>query len=377
MKHAHQTFEIKGDDADPEDVVGTALTELSETVTKRLDDLDAKADTKELEGRLDKIEAKMNRATDQGVEDVSEERKAFGVYLRKGSAATETELKALNITTDTQGGYLAPEELSTEMIRELTEYSPIRSVASVRGISSPSVKYPTRDSITNAQWAAEQAPQPESTVTFGQVEIAVHGLKTYVDISNDLLADSGGTAEAEVRMALAEDFGKKEGTAFVSGTGTGQPEGLLTHTGVASFAATSATLIKPDELIKMLYEMPATYRNAGTWLMNGTTLGILRTLKDGDGRFLWQPSFQAGQPETILGRPVLEAVDMPDIAKSATPILYGDFSAYRVVDSLSLSILVNPYILATNGVTRIHATRRVGGKVIQASRFRKLKMAAA
>jgi HK97 family phage major capsid protein len=109
--------------------------------------------------------------------------------------------------------------------------------------------------------------------------------------------------------------------------------------------------------------------------MNGTTLGNVRTLKDGDGRYLWQPSFQVGQPATILGRPVVEAKDMPDIAANAFPILYGDFSAYRIVDRLSMAILVNPYLLATKGLTRIHATRRVGGRVIQAARFRKLKMA--
>jgi HK97 family phage major capsid protein len=109
--------------------------------------------------------------------------------------------------------------------------------------------------------------------------------------------------------------------------------------------------------------------------MNGTTLATLRKLKDGQGNYLWQPSYQAGQPETILGRPVVEMVDMPDIASDAYPIIFGDFSAYRIVDRLEMSILTNPYLLATTGMTRIHATRRVGGGVLQAARFRKLKMA--
>ena len=109
--------------------------------------------------------------------------------------------------------------------------------------------------------------------------------------------------------------------------------------------------------------------------MNGTTLGAVRKLKDGQGNYLWQPSFQAGQPETVLGRPVVEMVDMPDIGDGAFPIIYGDFSAYRIVDRLAMSILVNPYLLATKGLTRIHATRRVGGRVLQAARFRKLKTA--
>ena len=109
--------------------------------------------------------------------------------------------------------------------------------------------------------------------------------------------------------------------------------------------------------------------------MNGTTLAAVRKLKDGQNNYLWQPSFQAGQPETILGKPVVEMVDMPDIGDGNFPIIFGDWSAYRIVDRLAMSILVNPYILATKGITRIHATRRVGGRVLQAARFRKLKTA--
>ena len=122
--------------------------------------------------------------------------------------------------------------------------------------------------------------------------------------------------------------------------------------------------------------MPAAYRARGSWLMNGGTLAKLRTMKDGQGNYLWQPSYQAGQPEMILGRPVVEAVDMPDVAANAYPIVFGDFAtAYRIVDRLALSVLVNPYIRATDGICRIHATRRTGAGVVQAKALRKLKMA--
>lgn len=369
--------ETKTLDLDDPDDLKSALV-MIEDITKLRDEigsLTAKSDTAKLEERLDKLEAKSNRATGASDDqDEDTERKSFGVYLRKGGQATEDELKALTVSNDEQGGYLAPAEMSTEFIRDLVEFSPIRSVASVRSISSPSVKYPKRTGITNAQWEGEAEEAEESTATFGQLEVVSRKLMTYVDLSNELLADSGGTAESEVRLALAEDFGQKEGSAFVNGSGAGEPEGLLTHPDISEYVNGSTTAVSPDKMIGMMYDLPAAYRNSGTWMMNGTTLGILRTLKDGDGRFLWQPSFQAGQPETILGRPVIEAVDMPDIASGATPILYGDFSAYRIVDRLAMSILVNPYLLATKGLTRIHATRRVGGRVMQGARFRKLKM---
>ncbi|MBN15786.1 MAG: phage major capsid protein [Pelagibacterium sp.] len=372
-------MEIKGDDdGDPIDVVTKAVEDLTKTVDERIKAVEEKAIDPKLVERLETLEKKANRPggdKPDADEQAKLESKAFGTYLRLGNAAPVDELKALTVANDEQGGYLAPAEMSTEFVRDLVEYSPIRSIASVRSITSPSVKYPKRTGISNAQWEGEAEESEESTVTFGQLEVPARKLMTYVDISNELLADSGGTAEAEVRLALAEDFGQKEGVAFLNGDGVKQPEGILTHPGIEEYLNGHATTLSADKLIGMMYDLPAAYRNNGSWLLNGTSLGIVRTLKDTNGAYIWQPGLQAGQPSTLLGRPVVEAVDMPDIASGNFPIMYGDFSAYRIVDRLAMSILVNPYILATKGVTRIHATRRVGGKVIQPARFRKLKMA--
>lgn len=372
-------IEFKDGDEAPDAIVEKALEGLTKTVDERLKSVEEKGvrTAHTLTERLDKLEAKANRPAgkSEGDDTITEEQKAFGSYLRHGAQAPAEDLKALTVANDEQGGFLAPAEMSTEFIRDLVEYSPIRSVASVRNIASPSVKYPKRTGITNAQWEGETEDSEESAVTFGQSEVTARKLMTYVDLSNELLADSGGTAEAEARLALSEDFGQKESLSFVNGDGVKQPEGLMTNEDIAEYLNGHATNLSADQLIKLMYDLPAAYRNSGSWLMNGTTLAAIRLLKDGDGRYLWQPSFQLGQPETILGRPVVEAVDMPDVKANAFPIMYGDFSAYRIVDRLAMSILVNPYLLATKGVTRIHATRRVGGKVIQHQRFRKLKMA--
>lgn len=378
MRHDHQTFERKeGEEADPAAIVTKALEDLQKSVDDRLKAVEAKADTTKLADRLDKLEAKANRPGGGKPADPDKDvqRKAFGAYLRHGNGAPADELKTLTVSSDTQGGYFAPAEMSSEFIRDLIEVSPVRSVASIRTTGAPSVVYPRRTGITNAKWKGETQTQEASEPSLGQAEIVVKEINTYVDISNQLLADSGGQAEAEVRLALADDFGKKEATAFVYGNGVLEPEGFMTNADIAYTTNGHATNLSADSLISLMYALPATYRNAGSWALNGTTLATIRKLKDGQGNYLWQPSYQAGQPETILGRPVVEMIDMPDIASDAFPILYGDFSAYRIVDRVGLSILVNPYILATNGLTRIHATRRVGGGVLQAARFRKLKMA--
>ncbi len=399
MKHtclhmvAHAALELKGENDDANAGVTAALGELTKTVTdgqKSLGDRIAALETKggkpddkkedpsvKINDRLDKIEAKMNRPG--GTETKGEpsvEQKAFAAYMRHGDRAPEVELKTLTVSSDTQGGYLAPTEMSTEFIRDLVEFSPIRTLATVRTTTAPAVSYPKRTGITNAKWKGETQAQEGSEPSFGQAEIVIREVNTFVDVSNQLLADSGGAAEAEVRLALAEDFGQKEGLAFVSGDGLTAPEGLLTASGIGETLNGHATNLSADALIALMYALPAAYRARGSWLMNGGTLATLRKLKDGQGNYLWQPSYQAGQPEMILGRPVVEAVDMPDVAAGAYPILFGDFAtAYRVVDRLALSILVNPYLLATNGITRIHATRRTGAGVVQAKALRKLKMA--
>lgn len=361
---------------DPLAVATAAVEELRNAAEER--HTAHQTEVRGLTDRISQLETRLSRPVNQQEQrnEPSGEQRAFATYLRHGNAAPAEELRTLTVSTDTQGGYLAPAETSTEFIRDLVLVSPIRGVASVRQTGSPSVIYPRRIGITAAKWKGETQAQEASEPAFGQAEIVVKELNTYVDISNQLLADSAGLAEQEVRLALADDFGQKEGTAFVNGDGNLAPEGFMVNPDIGYTPTGSASQITADSLIALAYAVPTTYRGAGTWGMNSKTLGVVRTLKDGQGNYLWQPSYQAGQPETILGRPVLELPDMPDVAANAFPVIFGDFAGYRIVDRLAMSILVNPYLLATNGLTRIHASRRVGGGVIQAARFRKLKVAA-
>ncbi|WP_430251709.1 phage major capsid protein [Neorhizobium sp. DAR64860/K0K1] len=373
------TLVTKGDEEDPSAIVTKALGDLQQSVDSRLKEIEAKTDTTKLETRLKDLETKANRPAG-GIDKKDEEaaaieKKAFGTYLRFGMNTPAEELKTLTVSSDPQGGYLAPPEMSSEFIRDLVLVSPVRSVASVRSTSAPSVQYPKRTGITNARWKGETQTQEASEPTFGQAEIVVKEVNTFVDVSNQLLQDSAGQAEAEVRLALSDDFGQKEGRAFILGNGVLEPEGILTNAEIQTVLNGHAANLSVDQLIALQYSLPAAYRNVATWAMNGTTLGKVRTLKDGQGNYAWQPALQADSPSTLLGRPVIELPDMPDLAANGFPIVFGDFSGYRIVDRVGLSIMVNPYLLATNSITRIHASRRVGGGVLQPAKFRKLKMA--
>ncbi|MCA1286256.1 phage major capsid protein [Salipiger bermudensis] len=326
-----------------------------------------------INARLDAIEAKANRPAVSGVTNPlmgSHEVKAFTHYLSTGEA------KSLTTANDTANHILVPEEVSGEFIRNLVEYSPIRAIADVRSTAAATIILPKRTSVTNAVWVGETTARTGSAPSFDQSEIAVKEISTFVDMSIQLAEDSSNVL-SEVNLALAEDFGQKESLSFVHGSTALEPSGFMASANIAATDADSGVVISPDELISLMYALPGTYRNAGTWVMNGTTLAALRTLKDGHGNYLWQPSYQAGQPETILGRPVIEAVDMPDIEAAAEPIIFGDFKrGYRIYDRISLAVMADPYTQRANGLMRYHARRRVGAGVVRPDAMRKLKMAA-
>jgi HK97 family phage major capsid protein len=385
MKHerieTRSALEIRSEpDSNDPLAVATAAVEELRTAAEQRHTAHAN-EVRALTDRLAAMETRLNRPNagqqqEQTDETAATERRAFINYLRRGSQTSETELRALTVANDQQAGYLAPAEVSTEILREITEFSPIRQYATVRQTTAPSVKYPKRTGITNAKWEGEIEEAEESAVSFGQTEIVAKRLTTYVDISNSLLMGSDGTAEAEVRLAYAEDFGKKESTAFVLGDGFKQPEGILTSAAVPYFANGHATNLSVDALIGLMYSLPAQYRNRGVWVLNGTSLATIRKMKDTSGQYLWQPALQAGAPETLLGRPIAEAIDMPDATANAFPIAFGDLAtAYRIVDRQALGVLSDPYTQATRAITRMHGTRWVGGGVVQPAAIKKLKMA--
>lgn len=355
----------------------------NETETKAAPHIELKAlndNLGKINARVDKLEAKSNRLPIGEPANDEIEHKAFANFLQgvELHRLSEVERKALTVASDATSGFvLAPEDTTTEFIRNLVEWSPIRSLADVRSTTSHTVTIPKRLTVTNAVWTGEGAATTGSEPSFGEVSLPIREITTHVDVGNWLLEDSGAV-ETEVRLALAEDFGKKEAAAFANGTGALQPEGFMTNADVAQTLNGHATNLSSDALINLMYALPAIYRNRGSWVLNSTTLATIRKLKNSAGDYIWQPAYAAGQPETILGRPVLEAVEMADPAANAFPIIFGDFkSAYRIYDRLQLDVKPNPYLLATEGKVRFHARRRVGAAVVRPEALRKLKMAAA
>ncbi|MET4371572.1 HK97 family phage major capsid protein [Bradyrhizobium sp. LB12.1] len=346
-------------------------------------DVNAKtAPVADLEKRLAAAEAKLARPSLSRSESKDEakelEAKAFNTFIRKGKEALESdEVKSLRVSDDTAGGYLAPDQFSTELDRNVVLFSPVRQVARVLPTGSPEVRWPKRTGGMTAAWVGETQPRPETSVTFGQSRYSVCELAAYVDVSNAMLEDSTFDVGALLAYEFGEEFGFEEGKAFVSGQSTLSPAGFLNDTTVAyTPSGAASTLSSADALIDLFHGIKAPYRANGVWMMNATTLGTIRKLKDGQGRYMVNIQGLDNTPvTTILGRPVVEAPDMPDVAANATPIVFGDFSqGYRIFDRISLSILRDPYTQATNGMTRFHGRRRVAGGVGKSESLRKLKI---
>ncbi len=329
-------------------------------------------EAKSVNDKLDRLETMVKRPT-ASIEttEVKAEEKAFTKWLRKGKEGLEEmETKALSVSDDTSAGFLAPPEYVRELIKTVTEVSPLRTIARVRSTTLKSVQMPSRTATFSAVFVAEQGTRSETTGYTTQLEeIPTHELYALVDISEQQLEDSVFNVEAEMQEEFATQFAKAEGTAFITGTGVGKPEGLLTNSNIATTNSGSGTALTADGLLTLVHSLKSEYGSQGSFIFNRTTLGAIRKLKDSAGQYVFQAGMMltAGVPNTILGYPYAEMPDMPDVAGSAKPVAFGDFSrGYMIVDRVALSVLRDPFTQATSGNVRYVARRRVGGQVILA-----------
>lgn len=309
-------------------------------------------------------------------------------YLRQGR---ESEIKSLMVGVSADGGFLVPTELDRKIAARLLRVSPIRSVAQV--VQTGSSDYRKLFSLggTASGWVGETVARPETTEpTFAEIVPPSGDLYANPSASQQMLDDAVFDIETWLAEQIALEFGRAEGAAFVNGTGSGQPKGFLTGPtssaidgsrafGALQYLATgdgAGLGTTPDTLlIDTVMALNPGHRQGAAWVMNSKTLSVVRKLKDGEGSFLWQTSMVDGQPDRLLGYPVIEAADMPDIGASAYPIAFGNFNAgYLVTERLGTRILRDPY--SNKPFVSFYATRRVGGQVLDSDAIKLLKVAA-
>jgi len=339
----------------------------------------AEANAENIKSQIEKLETVVKRPNSGfDTKQVDEYMGAFDVYCRKGLEGLDAmERKALTVSNDSTGGYLAPPEYVRELLKTVTEISPIRSIARIRSTGARSIQVPKRTGQFAAQWVSESGTRSETTGwNVGLEEIPAHEQYALVDISEQDLEDSVFNLEAEMQSEFSEQFAKAEGAAFVSGDMVGKPEGFMTNSNVSSVNSGDADEITADGLISLVHNIKSAYSSNGTFVFNRTTLAKIRKLKDTAGQYVFQAgmSLQGGVTNTILGHSYVEATDMPSEGANTFPVAFGDFRrGYMIVDRVNLAVLRDPFTQATTGNVRYIARRRVGGQVIQAEAISKLK----
>lgn len=322
---------------------------------------------------------------------------AFEVYLRKGYRDMgPNDQKTLTEGVDTAGGFLVPADYNAEMIKKIAQQAVIRGLARVVSTSRdvaewPKITYTTDDIYTSGVRLTWTGESPATATThrvtdpvFGLHKIPVHTAMASLPLSNDLLEDAVFDVFGVSSGLISEAFALGEDDVFLNGNGATRPKGILANVDgtdeITSVVSGDANLLKGDGIIDLFYAVPSQYRMRGVWVMASNTMRDLEKLVDSQGRYLVSSMLNAslaiGTPDAIKGRPVRFDEFMPSIAAGNFPILFGDFSAYMIVERTGLSIQRLSELYAETNISLLLARRRVGGDTVEPWRLKAQKISA-
>lgn len=371
----------------------TQTLDASFDIVARQDATDAavealRSDVDDVKSRLDRVSRAASRPVIGGAGQTIEVKSFVDGYLRQGR---ETEVKSLSGGVASDGGYAVPREIDALIATRLKDVSPIRSIAQIVQTGSAGYRKLITTGGTASGWVSETATRPE-TATPSFAEIAPPSGELYANpaASQAMLDDVAFDLETWLADEIAAEFARAEGAAFVNGNGTNRPRGFLSGTpsaaddaarafGTLQFLgsgnATSLGAEPEEKLIDLVHSLKSGHRQGASWVMNAATLAEVRKLKTSDGAFVWQPGLVEGQPDRLLGYPVVEAEDMPDIAANSFPIAFGNFRAgYLIAERSATSILRDPF--TNKPFVHFYATKRIGGQVLDSDAIKLLKITA-
>jgi len=329
----------------------------------------------------------------KGQDPRTRERKAaFDRYMRKGDASgfNALEVKALSEGSNPDGGYVVPLEIADTIDRILAKASPIRALATVQQIGSSVYRKPVTTVEAASGWVGEtDARSQTATPTITAIDFPAMELYAMPAATQPLLDDAQVDIEAWLANEVQIVFAEQEGAAFVNGDGSNKPTGFLHYTtaadaswvwGKLGYIASGAdgafaSSDPADALINLAYAPKQGYRANASWVMNRKTESVVRKFKDANDNYIWQPGLAVGQPASLLGYPVAEAEDMPDIASNSYSIAFGDFArGYLVVDRVGIRTLRDPF--TAKPYVLFYTTKRVGGGVQNFEAIKLMKFAA-
>ncbi|MFO0316652.1 MAG: phage major capsid protein [Hyphomonadaceae bacterium] len=348
-----------------------------------------------LQEKVDRIDRSLNRAqasldrlslaglrpgTQPAVDLERQEAKAaWAGFMRRGdeSALVAIEAKSLSVGVASDGGHVAPPEVQATIDRRIIASSPMRRLASIRTTSANIFRKPIAISAPAVGWVAETGTRTETaTPSLDLLSFPMGEIYAMAAATQTLLDDALLDMDQWLAGEIAESFSSAESIAFISGDGVNKPKGLLAYTAAPDASATWGQLgylasgvagafpaANPvDKLVDLTYAPKTPYRANASFLMNRRTVGLVRKFKDSSGQYIWQPSLVAGQPATLLGFPVVECEDMPDVSASGLAIAFGDFEkGYLIVDRADVRVLRDPY--TNKPFVMFYVTKRLGGGV--------------
>jgi HK97 family phage major capsid protein len=290
-------------------------------------------------------------------------------YIRSGR-----QEKSLLVGSDPNGGYLVRPEVGELLQTELQEISPFRQYCGNISISTDAFEAPTTSGAMKGRRVGEVDARStrDAAPKFGQLRFETPEMIVSPEASQKFLEDASVDVESWLAMKAAEGFALKEGEEIVNGSGVGMIQGFL-QAGCEEINSGSATLVQADGLINLEAALKTAYKQSAVWFMNRKTIAAVRKLKNGSGDYLWQPGLREGSPNTLIGHPLVEAPDMPDVGSAATPIAFGDFRrGFLIVDRIGTRLLRDPY--TNKPFVIFDFTRRVGGgvQVTEAIKIQKL-----
>ncbi len=345
-----------------------------------------RSDIEEVKSRLDRAVRTARPALDASAQPSPELKGFVDGYLRLGQTG---ELKSVTGAVAGDGGYAVPREIDAMIAAQMKTISPIRGVAQIVQVGTAGYRKLITNSTANSGWVSETGTRPETTTSkFNEIVPPMGELYANPSASQAMLDDAVFDLEAWLADEIATEFARAEGAAFINGSGTNQPKGFLQQptaltadatrafgtlqhvvTGNATGFGTTPELV----LIDLVHSLRAGHRQGAVFLMNTKTLAAVRKFKAADGTFLWQPGIFENAPARLLGYPVIEAEDMPDVAANALPIAFGNFkNGYIITERRETSILRDPY--TNKPYVNFYATKRIGGQVLDSDAIKVLKI---
>ena len=335
---------------------------------------------------LNKIESVLNRPSSNGHklnETNCEYKNAFCKYVKKGleSDIANLEQKNLNNNADQKLGYSVTNKMNKAIDTLLVENSPMRKISSVLEISTDSLELiEDREDITSG-WSETGLSGIENSkeTVFTKKIILTHELYAQPKVTQKLVDDPRIDVEEWLSKKLSNIFIRQENSAFINGSGIGQPRGILSYEdgnewGKIERIKTESNKLSADDIIKLFFSIKEIYANNTNFLMSRDSLQKVRMLKDKNGQYLWQPNLSEGGSSTLFGSKIYVSTNMPNLDAGKVPIAFGNFkNAYQIIDRGDVRVLRDPF--THKPYIKFYSTKKVGGDIVNFEAIKLLEIA--